>query len=80
MSHQGRNLVELLAMIATAKDLGDGVQFRLFTLPDEDPDFQTKQLDMLDEIVQGAAQQGINVEAAKDPGGHDRWIRTNTGW
>ena len=35
---------------------------------------------MLNEIVQGAAQQGIKVDVAKDPGGHDRWIRTDTGW
>lgn len=80
MGHQGRNLVELLAMIAAAKDPADEVTFKLFTLPDEDPDFQAKQLEMLREIVHGAAQQGIDVEVAKDPGGHDRWIRTNTGW
>jgi len=79
-SHQGRNLVELLALIASAKDPGDEVTFRLFTLPDEDPEFQAKQAQMLTQIVQGAEQQGIKLDIAKDPGGHDRWIRTNTGW
>ena len=80
MSHQGRNLVELLAMIASAKDPADEINFKLFTLLEEEPEYQKKQLQMLNEIVQGAAQQGIKVDVAKDPGGHDRWIRTDTGW
>lgn len=80
MSHQGRNLVELLALIASAKDPADEINFKLFTLLDEEPEHQKKQLQMLNEIVQSAAQQGIKVDVAKDPGGHDRWIRTDTGW
>lgn len=80
MSHQGRNLVELLAMIASAKDPADEINFKLFTLLEEEPEYQKKQLQMLNEIVQGAAQQGIKVDVAKDPGGHDRWIRTDTCW
>lgn len=80
LGHQGRNLVELLAMIAAAKDPADEVIFNLFTVLDEDPEYQPKQLRMLNDIVQGAAQQGIKVNVAKDPGGHDRWIRTDTGW
>jgi len=80
ISHQGRNLVELLAAIAAAKDPADEVTFRLFTVLDDDPEYQPKQLRMLSDIVQGAAQQGINVDVAKDPGGHDRWIRTDGGW
>ena len=80
MSHQGRNLVELLALIASAKDPADEVTFKLFTLLESDLEYQKKQLQMLNQIVQGADQQGIKVEVAKDPGGHDRWIRTNNGW
>ncbi|TFB71534.1 BREX system Lon protease-like protein BrxL [Cryobacterium glaciale] len=80
MAHQGRNLVELLAAIAAAKDPADEVTFRLFTVLDADPENQPKQLRMLSDIVQGAAQQGIKVDMAKDPGGHDRWIRTDRGW
>lgn len=80
LSHQGRNLVELLALIASSKDPADEINFKLFTLLEEDPEYQKKQLQMLNEIVQGAAQQGIKVDIAKDPGGHDRWIRTDTGW
>ncbi len=80
MSHQGRNLVELLAMVAAAKDPAEEINFKLFTVLDGDPEYQTKQLQMLSAIVQGAAQQGIKIDVAKDPGGHDRWLRTNTGW
>jgi len=78
--HQGRNLVDLLAMIAAAKDPADEVIFNLFTVLDEDPEYQPKQLRMLNDIVQGASQQGITLNVAKDPGGHDRWIRTDMGW
>jgi len=80
LGHQGRNLVELLALIAGAKDPADEITFNLFTLLDDDPEYQDKQLRMLNDIVQGAQQQGIKVNVSKDPGGHDRWIRTNTGW
>nr|WP_207307471.1 BREX system Lon protease-like protein BrxL [Kocuria rosea] len=80
MGHQGRNLVELLALIAAAKDPADEITVNLFTVLDQDPEYQTKQLRMLNDITQGAAQQGIKVNVAKDPGGHDRWIRTDTGW
>ena len=80
LAHQGRNLVELLAAIAAAKDPAEEVSFRLFTVLDDDPEYQPKQLRMLSDIVQGAAQQGIKVDVAKDPGGHDRWIRTDGGW
>ncbi|MBO0982099.1 BREX system Lon protease-like protein BrxL [Microbacterium sp. SD291] len=78
--HQGRNLVELLALIAAAKDPADEVTFKLFTLLEDDMEYQQRQLQMLSQIVNGAAQQGIKVDVGKDPGGHDRWIRTDTGW
>ncbi len=78
--HQGRNLVELLSLIAAAKDPADEVTFKLFTLLEEEPEHQKRQLQMLSQIVNGAAQQGIQVEVGKDPGGHDRWIRTSSGW
>lgn len=80
MSHQGRNLVELLALIAEAKDPADEVKFKLYTILDNDPEYEKKQLQMLSKIVQAGAQQGIKLDVAKDPGGHDRWIRTDNGW
>ena len=79
-NHQGRNLVELLALIAAAKDPADEVTVKLFTVLESDPNYQKRQLQMLSQIIQGADQQGIKVEVAKDPGGHDRWIRADNGW
>lgn len=79
-AHQGRNLVELLALIAAAKDPADEIEFRLFTTLEDDPEQQNRQLKMLNEIVQGARQQGIKLEVAQAPGGHDRWLRTDNGW
>ena len=38
LGHQGRNLVELLALIAAAKDPADEATFNLFTVLDEDPE------------------------------------------
>lgn len=78
--HQGRNLVELLALLASEKDPADEMTVNLFTALEDDPEHQPKQLRMLNDIVQGAAQQGVKVNVAKDPGGHDRWIRANNGW
>ena len=81
LSHQGRNLVELLALIAAAKDPAEEVVFNLYTGVDEESEYHlNKQIRMLQDIVQGAAQQGIKVNVEKDPGGHDRWIRSDAGW
>jgi len=80
MSHQGRNLVELLAAIAVAKDPSDEISFRLFTILDEDPESERKQLMMFKDIHEGAEQQGIKFRLTPEPAGHDRWISTNTGW
>ncbi|MCR2791695.1 BREX system Lon protease-like protein BrxL [Microbacterium sp. zg.Y625] len=79
-AHQGRNLVELLALIASEKDPADEVTVNLFTALDDDPEHQPKQLRMLSDIVEAAAQQGVRLNIEKDPGGHDRWIRTSNGW
>ncbi len=53
MNHQGRNLVELLALIAAAKDPADEVTFKLFTLLETDPEYQKRQLQMIGQIIQG---------------------------
>src|SRR5699024_12423720 len=53
---QGRNLVELLAVIASAKDPAEEVTFRLTTCEDPDTAFKQKQLLMLKEIYDQAPQ------------------------
>ena len=73
--------MELLALIAAAKDPAEEVVFNLYTGVDEESEYHlNKQIRMLQDIVQGAAQQGIKVNVEKDPGGHDRWIRSDAGW
>lgn len=78
--YQGRNLVELLAMIAAAKDPADEISFKLVTGFEDDEFYRHKQLEMLAEIMRGATQQGIKFDVVEDPSGHDRWITTDTGW
>ena len=80
MMHQGRNLVELLALIASSKDPADEITVKLFTTLDEHSTYAQKQTEMLSQIVQEAEKTGLKLDVQKDPGGHDRWIRTNSGW
>ncbi|WP_341258306.1 BREX system Lon protease-like protein BrxL [Gordonia malaquae] len=80
MNHQGRNLVELLAMIAAAKDPAEMVKVHLYTNLDDDPTYRDRQVEMLQSIIDVSLQHGIPLKVDKDPGGHDRWIRTDTGW
>ena len=78
--HQGRNLVELLAVIASAKDPAEEVTFRLTTSEELDTAFKQKQLLMLKEIYDRAPQYGIDFHVSFSGSAHDRWIRTDTGW
>lgn len=78
--HQGDNLVELLGTIAAARDTADEVALALFTVLDDNPDRQPKQLRMLNGIVRGAAQQGIKVHVSKGTVGRHRRLRTERGW
>lgn len=80
MNHQGRNLVELLALIASAKEPAEEVAIKLHTTFDDEPAYRKKQLQMLAQIVEEAAQQGVRIDVVDEPNGHDRWIRTDTGW
>lgn len=80
MSHQGRNLVELLAAIAVEKDPADEIEVHLFTFIEENEVYREKQMAMLKDIHVRAGQQGIKLTLVSDPDGHDRWISTDTGW
>ncbi|QIM15455.1 BREX system Lon protease-like protein BrxL [Leucobacter insecticola] len=78
--HQGRNLVELLAMLAGAKDPADNITFVLVTSQDPDPVFKGRQLEMLKDIHDRSVQYGIELKVSFDPSAHDRWITADTGW
>ncbi|MCT7365307.1 TIGR02688 family protein [Mycolicibacterium llatzerense] len=77
--HQGRNLVDLLAVLASAKDPADEIAVMLVTKEDK-PEYQQQQLLMLKAIQDGAASVGIKFNVQWDESIHDRSIRTDTGW
>jgi len=77
--HQGRNLVDLLAVLASAKDPADEISVMLVTKEDK-PEYQQQQLLMLKAIQDGAASVGIKFNVHWDESIHDRSIRANNGW
>jgi ATP-dependent Lon protease len=79
MPHQGRNLVDLLALLASAKDPADEIGFELVTKEDTS-EFQQQHVTMLADITQSAAAVGIKFDVRFDDAIHDRSIKTDTGW
>ncbi|MBN7498404.1 BREX system Lon protease-like protein BrxL [Mycobacteroides abscessus] len=77
--HQGRNLVDLLAVLASAKDPADEISVTLVTKEDK-PEYQQQQLLMLKAIQDGAASVGIKFNVQWDESIHDRSIRADNGW
>lgn len=77
--HQGRNLVDLLALLASAKDPAEEISVTLITKEDK-PEYEQQQLLMLKAIQDGAASVGIKFSVRWDGSIHDRSIRTDTGW
>lgn len=79
--HQARNLMDLIGVIAKAKDPADEVKISLITTQnDESPDQFDKQVEFLNSIEFGAAVAGITFDYRFDPTLHDRSISTDTGW
>ena len=79
LPHQGRNLVDLLALVASAKDPADEIAVKLLTKEDKG-DFQQQHLLMLKDIQDGAASVGIKFNVEWDETIHDRSITTDNGW
>lgn len=79
LPHQGRNLVDLLSLLASAKDPADEVAVTLVTKEDTG-EFQRQHLLMLKDIQDGAASAGIKFDVQWDPSIHDRSIRADNGW
>ena len=79
MPHQGRNLVDLLALLASAKDVADEIGVTLVTKA-EIGQYEQAHLLMLRDIQESAAAAGINFTVAWDETIHDRSIRADNGW
>ncbi|MGX4706247.1 BREX system Lon protease-like protein BrxL [Actinotignum schaalii] len=78
--YQGRNLAELLALLASAKDPALELDVTVYTASDQDKKYLIQQQTMFRQIWTSARHQGINLRVVHDPTGHDRWITTDTGW
>ena len=76
---QGRNLVDLLALIASAKDPADEITVKLVTKEDKG-EYQQQHLLMLKDIQEGAASVGIKFNVEWDETIHDRSITSDGGW
>jgi len=73
--------MDLIGVIAKAKDPADEVKISLITTQnDESPDQFEKQVEYLNNIEFGAAVAGITFDYRFDPTLHDRSISTDTGW
>lgn len=79
LPHQGRNLVDLLGLLASAKDPADEISVTLVTKEDTGQ-FQQQHLLMLKDIQDGAASVGIKFNVKWDETIHDRSIRADNGW
>lgn len=79
LPHQGRNLVDLLALLATTKDPADEIAVTLVTKEDHG-EYAQQHLLMLKDILESAATFGIQFTVTWDETIHDRSIRTDHGW
>ena len=79
LPHQGRNLVDLLALLAAAKDVADEINVTLVTKA-ETGQYEHAHLLMLKDIQDSAAAAGINFSVTWDETIHDRSIRADNGW
>lgn len=79
LPHQGRNLVDLLSLLASAKDPADEISVTLVTKEDTGQ-FQQQHLLMLKDIQDGAASVGIKFNVQWDETIHDRSVRADNGW
>lgn len=80
MPHQGRNLADLLSLLASAKDDADEIDVRLVTTEESKAEFKHGQLLMLKSIKDASDAVGVRLAVRLDDTIHDRRIETNHGW
>lgn len=79
--HQARNLMELIASIASMKDAADEINVKLVTSEHaEGEDKLRRQLELLLKVKQAASAAGIHLDVSFEGSIHDRSIVTDTGW
>lgn len=80
MPHQGRNLADLLSLIAATKDDADEIDVVLVTTAESKSEFKQSQLLMLKSIKEASDAVGVRLAVRLDGTIHDRRIETDTGW
>lgn len=80
MPHQGRNLADLLSLLAAAKDDADEIDLALVTTEEPKAEFKQRQLLMLKDIKDASDAAGVRLAVRLDDRIHDRRIETNHGW
>ncbi len=80
MPHQGRNLADLLSLLASAKDAADEIDVVLVTTEEPKAEFKHGQLLMLKSIKDASDAVGVRLAVRLDDTIHDRRIETNRGW
>jgi len=80
MPHQGRNLADLLSLLAAAKDDADEIDVVLVTTEEPKAEFKHGQLLMLKSIKDASDAVGVRLAVRLDDTIHDRRIETNYGW
>lgn len=80
MPHQGRNLADLLSLLAAAKGDADEIDVKLVTAKEFNPTFQHRHIEMLKAIRDASNAAGVRLEVSFQQGIHDRRIETDAGW
>ncbi|MGP5036577.1 BREX system Lon protease-like protein BrxL [Brachybacterium alimentarium] len=80
MPHQGRNLADLLSLLAAAKDDADEIDVVLVTAEEPNVEYKQRQLLMLKSIKDASDAVGVRLDVRLDDTIHDRRIETNHGW
>ncbi|MGP6172184.1 BREX system Lon protease-like protein BrxL [Microbacterium sp. A204] len=80
MPHQGRNLADLLSLLAAAKDDADEVDVELVTTEESKVEFKQNQLLMLKSIKDASDAVGVRLKVRLDDTIHDRRIEASNGW
>ncbi len=80
MRHQGRNIGDLVGLLALAKDPADEIEISLVTGETDKVQYKQEQLLMLKALKDAAESVGIILRVALDNSKHDRSIVTDHGW
>ncbi|MBF6426874.1 BREX system Lon protease-like protein BrxL [Nocardia cyriacigeorgica] len=80
MPHQGRNLADLLSLLAVAKDDAEEIDVVLVTTEQPKAEFKQSHLLMLKAIKDASDAVGVRLSVRLDDTIHDRRIETDHGW